>query len=166
MVRGLEGIRRGGSSEMASPVGREWMESLGEVGRLSPAKRGRRALERARAYEVEVNRLLTLTQQARLRQIGLQAEGPGAFGEPEVVAELKLTAEQREQIRTIEEGALFGWMRGPRPNTTPGAREKSANERLVAVLREDQVRRWKALTGEPAKFPIAPFGSPGARTQP
>jgi hypothetical protein len=34
------------------------------------------------------------------------------------------------------------------------------------VLTEDRVRRWQALTGEPAKFPIAPFGSPDARTQP
>jgi hypothetical protein len=85
---------------------------------------------------------------------------------PEVVAELQPTAEQRDQIRTIEDETLFGWMRGPRPNTTPGTQEKSANERLVAVLTEDQVRRWKAMTGEPAKVPIAPFGSPEARTQP
>ena len=103
---------------------------------------------------------------ARLRQIGLQAEGPGAFSEPEVVAALKRTAQQRDQIRTIEDETLFGWMRGPRPNRTSGTQEKSANERLVAVLTEDQVRRWQALTGEPAKFPIAPFGSPEARTQP
>ena len=49
------------------------------------------------------DKLLAAAQRSRLRQIGLQAEGPGAFNEPEVVAELKLTAEQRDQIRTIEE---------------------------------------------------------------
>src|SRR5262249_23311567 len=132
-------------------VGKEWRASLGEVGRLSPTERGRRAVERARAYEAEVNQLLTPAQQLRLRQIGLQAEGPGAFSEPEVVAELKLTVEQREQVRMIEQETLFGWMRGPRPGTTPadlgtayGAREKSANDRIVAVLTEEQVRQWRA----------------------
>jgi hypothetical protein len=155
--------------EFCARVGKEWMESLGEVGRVSPAERGRRAVERARAYEAEVSRLLTPAQQVRLRQIGLQAEGPGAFREPEVVAELKLTAEQREQVRTIEEEALFGWMRGPRPGdsgTAPEARDRTANERILAVLTDEQVRRWKAMTGEPKIFPIAPFGSPEARAQP
>jgi hypothetical protein len=73
-----------------------------------------------------------------------------------VVAALNLTVEQRDQIRTSEDEALFGRMRGPR------TQEKSANKRLVAALTEDQIRRWKALTGESVKFPIAPFGAPGA----
>jgi hypothetical protein len=83
-----------------------------------------------------------------------------------VVAELQLTAEQREQIRTIEEEAIFGWMRGPQPAKPPGGQDKPANERLLAILTQEQVRCWKALTGETVKFPIAPFGSPEARTRP
>jgi serine/threonine protein kinase len=138
--------------EFCTRVGKEWMESLGDVGRLSPAERGRRAIERARSYRAEVNVLLTPAQQVRLRQIGLQAEGAGAFGEPEVASELKLTAEQREQIRVIEEEAIFG--------KGPGNRERSANERIVAVLSEEQVQRWKAMTGEPMKAAIRPFSPP------
>jgi serine/threonine protein kinase len=157
---GLADQQRPKVKEFCARVGKEWMESLADVGRLPPAERGRRAVARSRAYETEVNRLLTAAQQARLRQIGLQAQGPGAFREVEVVSALNLSVEQRDQIRTIEDEALFGWMRGPRPNTTPGTQEKSVNERLVAVLTQDQVRRWKALTGAPVKFPIAPFGSP------
>ena len=157
---GLADEQRPRVKEFCARVGKEWLESLADVGRLSPTERGRRAVARSRAYEAEVNRLLTTAQQARLRQIGLQAEGPSAFREPEVVAALSLTVEQRDEIRMIEDEAVFGWMRGPRPNPTPGTPEKSANERLVAVLSEDQVRRWKALSGEPVKFPIAPFGSP------
>jgi hypothetical protein len=155
----LDDEQRPKVKKFCARVGKEWMESLGEVGRVPPAERGRRAVERARAYEAEVNRLLTPAQQARLWQIGLQAEGPGAFREPEVVAELKLTAEQRDQVRTIEEEALFGWMRGPRPGA-PGAQEKSVNERLVAVLTEEQARRWRSLTGEPSKKAISPFPPP------
>jgi serine/threonine protein kinase len=176
----LDDEQRPKVKQFCDRVGKEWWESLGDVGRLSPAERGRRAVARARAYEAEVNVLLTPEQKVRLRQIGLQAEGPGAFGEPEVVAELGLAAGQREQIRTIEEEALFGWMRGPRPGPPPGdsgkatgPREKSANERVVEVLTEEQLRRWRTLTGEALTFAIAPFpplpapfGPPGPKQSP
>jgi serine/threonine protein kinase len=162
----LDDAQRPRVKEFCARVGKEWRESLGDVGRLPPAERGRRAVERARTYEAEVNELLTPAQRLRLRQIALQAEGPGAFGEPEVVAELKLTQEQREQIRMMEEEAIFGWLRGPTQGKPTSAREKSTNERLLAVLTEEQTRRWKALAGEPVTFAIVPFGSPDARTQP
>jgi hypothetical protein len=151
--------------EFCARVGKEWLQSLADVGRLSHAERGRRAVERARAYEAEINGLLTPMQRARLRQIGLQAEGPAAFGEPEVVAELKLTAEQRDQIRTVEDEILFGWMRGARraasgeSGAAPAAGERTANERILAILRDEQVRRWREMTGEPLKSPITPFPS-------
>src|SRR5262249_22484362 len=112
--------------------------------------------------EAEVSRLLTPAQQVRLRQIGLQAEGPGAFAEPEVVAALKLTSEQREQIRTIEDEVLFGWLRGVRPGTSV-AGGKAAKERAIAVLTEEQVGRWQEMTGEPLKEAIAPFPPPPRR---
>jgi serine/threonine protein kinase len=167
---GVSDDQRPKVKEFCARVGREWKESFADVGRLSPAERGRRAVARARAYEAEVNALLTPAQRARLGQIALQAEGPGAFREPEVVAALNLTAEQRDRIRTIEDEALFGWMRGPRRATADGdatAREKTANERLVAVLTDEQLRRWRALTGEELKTPVnlfpppAPSGTPG-----
>ena len=142
------------------------MESLSDACRISPAERGRRAIERARLDEAEVRILLTPAQQTRLRQSGLQAEGPGAIAEPEVVAQLQLTVEQPEQIRTIEEEAIFGWLRGPRPGKPPGGQDQPANERLLAILMEEQIHRWKAMTGESARFPIALSGSPEARTQP
>jgi serine/threonine protein kinase len=134
--------------EFTARVGKEWAASLGEFGRLSPAERGRRAVARARAYEAEVHALLTPAQQLRLRQIGLQAEGPGAFSQPEVVAELQLTAEQRERIRTIAEEAFFGRNRA------------ASNARIVEVLTEEQSRRWRDLSGEPVRGAIMPFGSP------
>jgi serine/threonine protein kinase len=158
---GLGAEQRPRVGEFCSRVGKEWRESLADVGRLSPAERGRRALERARNYESEVNRLFTPAQRTRLRQIGLQAEGPGAFGEPEVVAELMLTPRQRDRIRTIEDEALFGWMRGRRAAApAAGAKEKSAKERIAAVLTQEQLRRWRTMTGEPLRAPIAPFPLP------
>ncbi len=163
---GLGDDQRPRVKEFCARVGKEWMESLADVGRLSPTERGRRAVARARTYEVEVNGLLTPAQRTRLRQIALQAEGPSAFSEPEVVAELKLTAEQREQIRTIEDEVLFGWMRGPRlaagASGAAGARDKRAKERMLAVLTEEQVQRWRTLTGPAVKTPVTLFPPPPA----
>jgi serine/threonine protein kinase len=163
---GLSAEQRSKVSEFCTRVGKEFMESLADVGRMSPAERGRRTLGRARNYENEVKRLLTPAQRMRLRQIGLQAEGPGAFGEPEVVAELKLTPQQRDQIRTIQDEAFFSWMRGPRATTSGGDsrpssdKEKSASERIFAVLTEEQRHRWRAMIGESLKIPIIPFLPP------
>jgi hypothetical protein len=148
--------------EFCARVGKEWVESFADVGRLPHAERVRRAVERARRYQTEVNLLLTDAQCLRLRQIGLQAEGPVTFGDAEVVAKLKLTSEQRERIRTIEEEAVFGWMKKQPENTgkAPGPEGRSVNERLVAVLTVEQLRRWREMTGEPMKTPPAPLFAP------
>ncbi len=151
----LDGEQRPKVKAFCDRVGKQWLESLADVGRVSPAERSRRAVERARDYEAEVNRLLTRGQQRRLAQLGLQAEGPGAFGQPDVVAALGLTAEQRERIRLIEEEAIFGWLRAP-----PDAPERLPDERVLAVLTEEQARRWKEMTGEPPRGGLAPFGPP------
>lgn len=148
--------------EFCARVGKEWVESFAEVGQLPHGERVRRAVERARRYQREVNLLLTDAQRLRLRQIGLQAEGPSAFGDAEVVSELKLTSQQRERIRMIEEEAYFGWMKKQPENggKTPGFEGRSVNERIVALLTEEQLRKWKGMTGEPMEAEIAPFFAP------
>jgi serine/threonine protein kinase len=169
---GLNSQQRPKVGAFCNLVGKEWRESLGDMGRLSAVQRGRRAIERARAYEIEVKALLTPVQLTRLRQIGLQAEGPSAFGQPQVIAELRLTAGQRQEIRTIESESLFEWMRGPSPAGEAGKpREKSANERILAVLTEEQRQRWRTLTGTPTlavltPFPPPPSGPPPPRASP
>jgi serine/threonine protein kinase len=155
----LDAEQRPKIAQFCDRIGKEWLESLGDVGRLSPPERSRRAIQRARAYEIEVKTLLTTAQQARLRQIGLQAEGAGAFGEPEVIAELRLTTEQREQIRAIEREALFAWMRGP-VGESAKARETSAAERILAILTEEQRQRWRTLTGDTLQAALTPFLPP------
>jgi hypothetical protein len=101
--------------------------------------------------------------------LGLQADGAGASRDPEVEAALRLTAGQRERIRVIEEDAVFGWMRAVRPGAAPGApgpREVPANERILAVLSEEQSRRWREMTGEPVKGPLYFFPPPGPKRDP
>jgi hypothetical protein len=135
---------------LTARVGKEWRDSLRDVGKLSPAQRRRQATARARVNEAAVNAILTAAQQTRLRQIGLQAEGVAAFREPEVVAALALSPRQRERIRTIEEGVLFAWLRP----TAPG---KPADEQALAVLSREQRRQWRVLTGAPVKGLVNPF---------
>jgi serine/threonine protein kinase len=85
--------------------GREKVKSFS---RLSSDKRQQSFLELFRAEEKEVNALLSPKEIRRLRQIELQVKGLAAFREPDVVAALKLTAKQREDLRTIEAGVFFG----------------------------------------------------------
>jgi eukaryotic-like serine/threonine-protein kinase len=148
--------------ELTARVGKEWMESFHDIGLVSPAERGRRVIAQARINEAELNSILTHDQQTRLRQIGLQSEGSSAFRDPEVAAELGLTPEQRERIRVIEDDAAFGWMRtmGRMPTGQPEANERTTSQRLLAVLREAQARKWHEMTGESVKGTLVPFGAP------
>jgi eukaryotic-like serine/threonine-protein kinase len=161
----LNDAQRPKVKELTARLGKRWLESFKDFGRLSPAERGRRVLEQARADEAEVNAVLTAPQQARLRQIGLQADGPGAFRDPEVVAALRLTPEQREGIRAIEDEAFFAMMRMMAPPTGPGGpetkpRDRPASERILALLTEVQARRWAEITGPPFQGALAPFPPP------
>ena len=157
----LTAQQRSVMKDLTARVGKEWMESFRDIGLISPAERGRRSVAQARNNEAELNTLLTPEQQVRLRQIGLQSEGPGAFRDPEVAAKLALTPEQRERIRVIEDDAAFGWMRGTNRGA-PEAKGQSTNERLLAVLTDAQARTWRAMTGAPIKGQLAPFGAPSA----
>jgi hypothetical protein len=153
-------------------VGEQWQESFGEAARrLSPAERGRQFLEQARANENEVNSILTREQVGRLRQIGLQSDVAGALREPEVAAALKLTPEQRERIRGIEDAAFFELMKPPSrpgpppPGPPPGEAaepKQPLNARILAVLTDEQRGRWQEMTGEPFRGPITfpSFGPP------
>jgi serine/threonine protein kinase len=147
----LSDKQRARVKELSVRAGKWWMESMKTLGVLSPAERSQRALAQARANEAEINAILSLAHQKRLRQIGLQARGPGAFREPEVVAALRLTPRQRQRIRIIEDEALFSWMR------TTDPREKRPEQRILAELTPEQTRQWREMTGEPVQGSVVPF---------
>ena len=126
-------IKRSAPAEWAGAIGglrRTWSmgsapRSFNDVGRLSPAERSRRALQQARANEADLHAILTEAQQARLRQIGVQSEGPGAFRETEVVSALKLSADQRERIRAIEAELSLDRREGPPRGPEFGSRREA-----------------------------------------
>jgi serine/threonine protein kinase len=138
-----------------------WRDALGESGRSGP-ERERRRLALARQQEIDVAKLLSPAQHQRFKQLTLQQRGPGAFRDPEVTAALKLTAEQRDRIRTISEETFLGG--GPRRDDSPpeefrkfhGEKVKAATERIERLLTPEQEERWRELTGEPFKGTLMP----------
>jgi hypothetical protein len=70
--------------------------------RLSRDERQKRFVQLARANDTAVRHILGEEKYLRFKQIALQLRGPLAFRDAEVVAALKLTPNQKEQIRLIQ----------------------------------------------------------------
>ncbi|MBS0265922.1 MAG: protein kinase [Planctomycetes bacterium] len=164
----LDGEQRPRVQQFCGRVGQGWLASLDEFGRLSRSERSRRAIERARQYEIELQELLTTAQRSRLQQIGLQAQGASAFADPDVAAVLKLSGPQREEIRLLEEQAQLQWLRR---GAASGGAGKSGNapsspqikEQIWAVLTAEQVQRWRELIGPELTSLGTMFSTPAGR---
>ena len=147
-----------------------------EFRRLSAEERRQRFVELARANDAAVKEVLSADQLARLRQIALQVDGPRAFSDPDVASLLKLTPEQKEQMRAIEAEALFRWPDGGRGGGgggPPGAQRRereqawwAASEKVLTALDAEQKRQWRKMTGEPIHGPGLPFPPPPRRFGP
>jgi eukaryotic-like serine/threonine-protein kinase len=146
---------------------KQW-ESFSDLGQLSREQLRQRFLDLARDGEAASKRILTSGQLRRLRQIELQLQGPRAFQDPEVTADLKLTTAQKERIRAIQAEAFPCGPREPHggrgPREGQGPREQAADavEKIKKeLLTEEQVRQWQKLTGEPFKETRPPRPPPG-----
>jgi hypothetical protein len=163
----LSDSQRAQVHDFMARIAKRWTVPVHEIGHLTPAEQGRQFLEQAKADEAELDAILTQEQVHRLRQIGLQLDGPAAFQDPEVVAALRLTNEQRDHIRAIGRESLLArlptrWPGRIRKSSAPprALGDKPANERILALLTEEQTQRWHELTGEPVRLPVAPFAPP------
>ncbi len=158
---GLSAEQRLRIDQLSQRMGEERREAFHEFYRLAPEVRQQRFAELARRNEQAVAEILRPEKLLRFRQIALQCQGPMAFRDPEVIAALKLTAEQRHLIRAVEadmflarpDGARRGPPQGGPP--TPGPRKgrdemlKTAMAEIQKVLTDEQARKWKEMTGEP-----------------
>ncbi len=145
---------------------------------LTSEERSRRFLEQAYKDEAAVGAILSLRQMQRLRQIELQSQGPRAFQDSYTVGELKLTAEQRKQIREIKDEAMAAMFAEPREKRSPSEfgqfvqrALRAGVERVLAILTPEQKTRWQEMTGEPfegsiSMFTRGPFGPPGPQGPP
>lgn len=161
----LHGPERRRVSDVAMELDKRHQESFREFHKLAQEERQKRFVEMAHANEGALGEVLSRTQVDRLRQIALQAQGAMAFRDPQVVAALKLTAEQRKQIRGLEANFLFDMREfekggmfkgGPKKGFDPrGQFDARMNERRSAVMKQitevltkEQAKQWQAMIGE------------------
>jgi Spy/CpxP family protein refolding chaperone len=95
-------------------------------------------------------------QMKRLKQIALQQRGAQAFTDAKVQEELKLTDDQKDKIKTINEdmrkemGEIFqggGDMEENRKKMTTLRNETL--DKIKGVLTDDQKKTWEQMTGAP-----------------
>jgi hypothetical protein len=116
----------------------------------------------------KITALLQPEQNKRLKQLQRQQAGVRAFTEKEVQDALKLSDDQKEQIKTIakdadrERGELFKGGGGG-GNFQESAKKMAAInaegvEKVQAMLTAEQKKEWKELTGEKFEFKMEGFG--------
>ena len=134
----------------------------------NPDPHRQRGLAIARENELELAGILNQNQLQRLPQIALQCQGPRALREPDVVYTLKLTSEQKQQLRELErEGMLQARADlppGPQSRNRSNPRMKLVLKQMLESLSAEQRLIWEKLTGPPYVGPMffsGPPGSPG-----
>jgi len=123
-----------------------------EYRQLPHDERHERFVENARINEAELSSILSLKQLQRLRQIALQWQGPNALRELSVANTLKLTSEQKERIREIDDEYSGRGRFGHGPPQSPDNKDqrfKAAMEQVHEVLTTEQLDRWQQLAGKP-----------------
>ncbi len=156
----------------------EIFQQAGDFRQLSPEDRQKVTEKMQAAQKKAIGEVLNADQQKRMNQLELQQQGTRAFGRKEVAESLKITDEQKEQLQKVQEAqqvAMREAMQGidfqnmtdedrTKMRTTMEANQKATTEKSMAVLTEEQKKKWKEMTGEPFKFPpMGPggFGGPG-----
>ncbi|QDU26769.1 Serine/threonine-protein kinase PrkC [Anatilimnocola aggregata] len=147
--------------ELSLRVNQQFKDVINQLGRRPPSERSQQMLEKARQNEAIVRAILSREQLQRLYQISLQTDVSDAFRDPDVANRLQLTDQQREQARVIEEGLFVNMLRQVRQPTatTTSNPSPSANKRALAILTNDQMLRWREITGSEfqAEIPRPPL---------
>lgn len=122
--------------------------------------------------EIKKDLSFTPEQSKRFDQISLQARGVQAFLDPSVQEKLKLTADQKSQIREIAQsggGGRGGFNKNASAEEKAEAFKKAQTAReenqkkVMALLSDDQKKEWKELTGEPIELRFGGQGGGGNR---
>jgi serine/threonine protein kinase len=88
-----------------------WNEGKLDPTKATPVERAAWLTDSADATEDQVRQVLTAEQETRLHQIWLQAQGAGAFNDPEVVKALRLTDAQKDVVRKAQDEYWASWRR-------------------------------------------------------
>jgi Spy/CpxP family protein refolding chaperone len=102
-----------------------------------------------------VRGILDDKQMKRLKQITWQTQGAQAFQDPEVQKSLKLTDEQKDKIKAINEDSgkqmreLFQGGFNEETRKKMQDLRKETLDKCSAVLTADQKKSWQEMTGKP-----------------
>jgi len=120
-----------------------------------PAKMA--AINKTITDEVKKGLSLSDEQSKRFDQISLQQRGVQAFADPAVASKLKLTDDQKSQIREISmaarpAGGAFNKDASKEERAEAfrkmASMRKESMTKVTALLNDDQKKAWKELTGE------------------
>jgi hypothetical protein len=129
---------------------------------LTSNEKGQQLLREMKAHDAAIEAILTKEQLHRLDQLMIQKQGLNAFQDPQVIATLGLTTEQRTRIRELggmrppPEGGPDGPPPAPRKREFEGpgrptfeGRRKAEMERGLNILTPEQRTLWRDLVGKP-----------------
>jgi len=157
-------IKLTGAQELAArralfePLGK-FTQALNKLQDLKLEEFQARSREARLVYNEEerevVGKVLRPAQFKRIKQIQVQGAGLDAFLQPAVQKELKLSTEQKDKVKDaarayrkaseeIEKGTDADAVRKKR-----AALREETMKNLVALLTEEQQKKWKDMTGEP-----------------
>jgi len=151
-------------------------EMLRSMRGLSREERLAKIKEHRKDAEKLISEILDTRKANRLVQISLQMGGGNALADKDVAEQLKLTDEQKEQVKTIRAdgdrvrsealaslhnrltGGKGGQLDEETRKKTQGQRDKivaenrkATDEKLLSILTQEQKAKWKEMTGEPFK---------------
>ena len=161
------------SEDQVKKVNEGTLKMFGEFAglrQLSQEEQQKKMKELREESDKAVADILKPEQAKRFKQIHLQQLGVMAFSDDPIVKDLKLTDEQKDKIKTIQEEARKEInelrQKGARlPELLKKGMDvnRKAADKVVALLTPEQKTKWKDLTGEPFKGEIR-LGLPGAGT--
>ncbi|HEV2473698.1 MAG TPA: hypothetical protein VGS41_13570 [Chthonomonadales bacterium] len=155
-------------------------QSSGGFQNMTPEDRQKFFQKMQAIQEKAVADVLDPTQMVRYHQLTLQQAGAQALTRPDVQDQLKMTDEQKKSVQDIQQKSMEevrAAMQGVDfQNMTPDDRQKlgakmramrsETNNKMLAVLTDDQKAQWKTMLGTPFNFPARqPRRPPGGAPQ-
>ena len=129
----------------------------------TPEERAKKLAEFTQLQYTKLGTVLKPEQIKRLREVVLQIDGlVGSIMQPAVGEKLKITDEQRQKVGPIVQGMQQARREIFQSIQNGGSREeaqkktaeltKSTDEKIIALLTDDQKKTWKEMSGEPLKL--------------
>ena len=142
-------------------IQQKYADELTRVNALSTEQRAaelQRLLSSQRAdFYKSVDNVFTPAQLERYRQLEYQLQGASAFSDPNIRTRLSLTNEQIRRIQELQNNpsSYEAFLRSPDGTLRRSSIDEyrayrlGTNERLDAILSQEQRDRWRDLIGQP-----------------